>query len=235
MQAIPTIPLIGAGVWLVGCLSIAGLIWLRRGGKHISRDYALMAAGMVTLAFAPSASLVGYVLGDVAFAGGIGVVVAIALFVAALAARRERLSNSSSFSGRTFQEKSAALVAVTLCIVFAGYFLGTWNAPFAVALGALVGSVIIIVIVQIIGHILLALTHAPLEEIGEVPDERHKEVELYSIRNSYRFLVFVFWAIPLLAIVAEPLTVARTAIAIIVVAEVAYYGSIVAYYRFGST
>lgn len=234
MQAIPLIPLVGAALWLVACLSIAALVWLRNRGKGFSREHAFFAAGMAALAWAPCASLIGYVIGNTLFAGGVGLVVAFVLFAASLAARRERDQATVALSWMTFREKSAVLVLASLCLVSASYFARTWNATFEVAIAALIGSIILFIVIQVIGHILLGLSHTPHDEIEEAPDERYRKVELYSIRNSHWALACVFWVILVLAFVAQPLTVAQTALAVMVLSEVVYYGSILAYYRFGS-
>jgi hypothetical protein len=155
---------------------------------------------------------------------------------ASLQARRHGLKPTMVHSRMTFREKSAALRFAALCLVFVAYFAKSWNAPQEVVVHLFIGSVALLVVILAIGHIALAVLHVPLGEVEDALDERDRDVELRSIRNAHYVLVGGIWITIALPIAGAPtLTIVNTAFAAFVLSELIRYGSLVAYYRRGTT
>jgi hypothetical protein len=237
MQGLPLIPLLGALLWIIACSIIAAAVLLRSKRNGLSQEHAFFVGGMVFLALAPSMSLLTYVMSEAQtiFGGSVHLLVAAVFFTAAFRARRQRLDANAARSGMTFREKSAALISATLCLVFVSYFARTWNATFDAAVPVFIGSIVLIVVIMIIGHIVIALLHSPLDEVEAASDERDRQIELHSVRNAYYALAVGIWIVLVLAVSsARPMVIANTALAVVVLAEVVKYGSLLGYYRFGA-
>ncbi len=237
MDTIPWLESVGAALWLAVCLAAAGLTLARRKRGMAPLESGFLAVGLLFLGLAPAMSLVVYLLGGSSsiWGGSVQLLAALVFFAAAGRARWQRRSPRDDQSRTTFREKSAALILVTLGVVFAGYFAGTWNASLAEAVPAFIGSIAVIVAIMIVGHIAIALFHTPFGEIEQTRDDRDRQVDLLSVRNAHYILAAGIWIVPILAILSfSPLIVANAALAIIVLSESAYYGSLVAYYRFGA-
>ena len=184
MDPIPLIASLGVGLWLAGCLAAAGLTLIRRKrGLLPPAESGFFAAGLVFLGVAPAMSLLVSVLGDSPsiWGGSVQVLVAVVFFAAAARARQRRRNPRAEQSPTTFREKSAALTLVTIAVVFAGYFARSWNAPLVEAVPAFIGATVVIVAIMVIGHIAIALFHAPL---AEVDDERRSRSESRSAERA---------------------------------------------------
>jgi drug/metabolite transporter (DMT)-like permease len=237
MDALPLVAWLGTGLWLAACLTAAGLTLIRRRRGLLPPESGFFAVGLVFLGLAPAMSVVVSWAGGSAsiWGGSAQLLVALLFFAAAVLARRRRLNPNAEPSRTTFREKSAALILVTLGIVFAGYFAVTWNASLAAAIPAFIASLVVVIAIMVIGHLAIALSHAPFEEVEETHDDRDREVDLLSLRNAHYVLAVGIWIVPFLAIFSfEPLLVANAVLALIVLSEIAYYGSLMAYYRFGT-
>ena len=135
----------------------------------------------------------------------------------------------------SFREKSAAAILVTNVLVFGNYFLDNWDAPVPHALWAFYKAVGVSISVLIAAHIAIAIySHLRKEDPDAAADERDKMIDLFSIRNAHYVLLVGAWFIPMIALMQyPPLTVANTALAVLVASAIVLHGSQVAYYRFG--
>ena len=232
MQFISLTPVFGTVLWVTACLLAAFKIWKSSRTDGFYPEHALLSAGILLLALAPCIALI---VGTTSFlGGGIHVVFALMLFGGSYRARRHRLNPTDSQSVMSFREKSSILVLTALVVVFLGYFLRTWGVTLEVAIPEFIGTVVLLIIIMIIGHIAIALYHAPLDEVDEEMDERDSAIELRSVRNAYYAMASGFWVIPVLLMLSFPtLVIVNVWFAILVCTEVVKYGSVVAYYRFG--
>ena len=226
----------GTVLWTGACLFAVITIWKRRKTDQFFPEHILLTVGILLLAIAPCVALIVFAFGETTsfLGGGIQIVFALILFGGSYRARRHRLNPTDSESSMSFREKSSILVLAALVVVFLGYFARTLGATLAVAIPEFIGSVVLLILIMIVGHIVIAVYHSPLDEVDEAMDERDSAIELRSVRNAYYTMVIGFWAIPVLLILSFPaLIIANTWFAILVLSEVVKYGSVVAYYRFG--
>ncbi|MAF08802.1 MAG: hypothetical protein CL389_13245 [Acidiferrobacteraceae bacterium] len=236
MQSEPMILWVGTLVWVAFCLTGTALLLRRRRQGRFFMEHAYLTGVLLLLALAPCIGLLVFAISGVVsfWSGGMQVIFATLLGLAAFRARQHRLNPQTSYSARTFKEKSAALVLVTLLVVFATYFIRTWGSDLDTAIPAFIGAVALLIVVMVIGHITLALFHAPAEELNEEPDERDKAVELLSMRNAYYVLSMGIWVVPIVAVSSLPtLTQVNIWLAVVVISEAVKYGSVFSYYRFG--
>jgi hypothetical protein len=236
MERIPLISMVGTGVWIVACMAIAAVTYARRKPRRLLREHGFFLGGLACLALTPGLLLLRHGFGVApSISGGIvPLVVAAVFFSASLNAKRQRL-NPEARSLMTFREKSAGVTLVATAFVYLTYLYSTWNATLEVAIPVFIVSVVLIVIILTIGHIVIAVFHSPMEELDEAPDERDKEAQKYGMRNAYYLLAVGIWAVPILSIMSfPPLVVANTAFAVVVLSELAKYGSLLFFYRFGN-
>lgn len=243
MQEIPVVALIGAGLWLVGWLAFGMARMKKRESLWAMPENILFIVAVVLMALAPCFSLLIYALSETKTVWG-GSVHALAALVLFAASNRVGLNPDSPQSPMTFREKSAAVVLLTLCLVYSAYFvfivyagyhsivdLGT---PFVAAIPVFIGAVVVQIALIIMGHVGAALFHAPLDELNDGPDERDYDVAQRSARNAYYVLVSGIWIVPVIAFLALPAwVVANTVLAVIVLAEIVKNASMVFYYRLG--
>ncbi len=233
MSGIPLAPLLLASACLAACL-LAALHAYRR--RLPERGYWLGA-----LAFAAAAAAVW--IGLAVAAGGapsllpsaIYMGLAALLAVAGRRARRLRLATGEPPATRSFRENSALVMLAALLLVFGNYFRGAWDASPETAIGAFVGAVVSLVVLLIAAHVALAVLHLPVGDLDAPGDERDRAVDLKSQRNAYWVLTAAFWTFPFMLIAAVPLAHALNIwLAELVLAELVYFGSMVAYYRLGA-
>ncbi len=236
MTSIP-LPLLGlAAAWIAACLLAAGRLWLGRRGQPLTTGRGFALAGVGLLALAPCTLIAVRLLsGETRLFGALlQVALALLLFAAARQARRAGLDPEATGSLRSYREKSAWLVLLALALVFGNYFLGAWNAAPAQALSAFADAVVLLLVLMVAGHVVIALFHNPADDLDSPEDERDRAVNLKSMRNAYYVLAAGFWSVPVMLIVPLPLAVSLNIwLAVLVLAEIAYYGSVVAAYRRG--
>ena len=134
----------------------------------------------------------------------------------------------------SFREKSSILMFGLLVALTIGASIVILNLGLSSVVPVVITSVVLLIVIAIAGHIAIALLHYPLEEADTPADERDRAVELNSIRNSYYVLGSGIWLIPVIAVTDYPgFVVALVACALILAAELMYYGSKVRYYRAG--
>ncbi len=223
-------------VWVLMCFAAALSIYRRRERGEFYQEHQFLILTILMLALAPSVLLITYFLTGSASPSQIIIhlVLAVLLMLAFARARHRRLNLTNTDSAQTFHEKSALLVVVGQLIVFGGYFYSTWNSCLETAIPAFVGSVVMLIIILIAGHILIALLHSPIGDLNEPADERDRLILLRSSRNAGWITSLGFWSIPVMAL--APLSmhhVLNIWLAVLVLSSVIQYGSIAAYYRFG--
>lgn len=160
---------------------------------------------------------------------------ALLFFAAAFRARNVHRDPDNAASTRPFAEKSAMIVMLGLLVVSAVYFGNVWGSSMEEAIPAVFGAVALLVVLMIAGHIVIALFHAPSDELDEPEDERDRAISLRGMRNAYYVLVAAFWSVPIVIVAPLPvLTALNLWFAALVLAELVYYGSVVALYRYGT-
>jgi hypothetical protein len=135
----------------------------------------------------------------------------------------------------TYREKSAAASIAAIVLVYGFYAIrllgaaGLLVTPLAplVAVKALIGSTIVLVIILTAIHIVI-VARARREAV----DERDRIVGLRSVRNGYYALAACLWGVAMLALTARPpVLLAYALVAGFAVAEVVRYASQLVYYR----
>lgn len=222
-------------VWLLAAMAIAWVTYQRRLVEGPGPERAFVLAGTLLIGIAPLMWLIAReASGSVSFfGGGIHIVAGLLLFAAAWRARRSRQSGGGSIIN--FPEKSAWLVLGALIIVYGSFILRSWDSPADVAAGAFLQSVGVFIAVMIIGHAIIALFHAPIEEVDNAPDERDRRISLLSSRNAYYLLFAGFWSLPVMVLVELPLSQLLIGwFTVLMISELLYYSSVLFYYRFGN-
>ena len=223
--------------WIVASLLAAVVLLRRRDSGRLLPEHGYRLGALLLLALAPATFLLtSWLSGSAMYFGSVvQLVMAAALFAVAARTRKERLSPGSTASSMRFAEKSALLVLIAVVALFAQYFFRTWDSEAAVAIASLVGTVIMLVVVLIVGHIGIALFHSPTSELDDTPDERDREIVQRSMRNAYIALSIAFWSMPVLILLPLPTReVLQYWFLFLVLSEVVYQGSIVRYYRAGT-
>lgn len=132
----------------------------------------------------------------------------------------------------TFREKSAWVCIAAILLVYGCYAFKLWGAPLRPldAIGALVGSTVLMILITVAAHIAIALRTRP-----EKLDERDQLVALRSARNAFYVLATGVWAVMYLAIASpQPILLAYAAMSAFVLAELVRLASQVVYYRLGA-
>lgn len=226
-----------AAAW-VALMGIVAARVLRRGRERPDRPATgLTLAAIAMLAIAPCTyAVLSFVDDDPpVFASLVQLGIAALLFAGAARARREQRDPDGTASTLAYPEKSALLVLAALVFVYGDYFLKTWRADIDVVIPAFVGSVILLVAILIAGHIVLALLHSPQDEVDAAADERDRRVRRLGIRNAHYALLAAYWSIPVLVLLPLPtVTVLNLWFGFLVVSEIVYCASVVAYYRLGA-
>jgi Ca2+/Na+ antiporter len=137
----------------------------------------------------------------------------------------------------TYREKSAAASIAAIVLVYGFYAFRLMGAPKLLAtplapvhaVGALVGSTVLLVIILSAIHIVIVARARP-----EKVDERDRIVGLRSVRNGYYMLAACLWGVAMLALTGRPpVLLAYLLVAGFAVAEVVRYASQLVYYRTG--
>lgn len=221
--------------WFVASLFVAARI-LRRPGDAPQAERAMLAGAAALIGFAPVVwFLVARLAGETSwFAGGLQLAVAGVLIGAAALGRLRRRGAIAAMSRLHFNEKSALIILAALLIVFGGFAQRAWGADDAVILGAFGRAIIEFVVFVVIGHVIASLTHAPQAAVHAEADERDREITLASSRNAYYLLFAGFVSLPFYAVFQPSVAgFVVTWTAVLVLSELVYYGSVLAYYRLG--
>lgn len=230
------IPVVASVLWSVGCLFAIRRILSSQVDRPLSHDRVFAVIGFLSLGLAPWISLVTYLADDGRSASGgiVNIVAATVLFLASIQARRRRLLPAEDAqSTMPFRQKSAALMALTLAVVYAVYFVASWLNP-GLVVPLFLGSALLVVIVATAGHTILALFHAPVDDAEAPADERDREGQRYGIRSAYVVLALGIWIVPIVSILKWPFWgIANVAFAFAVLAEIVKHLSVVRYYRNG--
>lgn len=220
--------------WLALALTAAFIIYRRRLFSGPGPERAFVLTGTLLLGIAPLMWLIVRELSGSPsfFGGGIHLVAALLLFAAAYRAHRQ--SKTGSLSTLNFPEKSAWLVLCTLVLVYGGFILRSWNAAPDVVASTFLQSVVVLIAVMIAGHALIALFHAPINEVNNSPDERDHRITLLSSRNAFYTLFIGFWSMPIMVLFEQSVTQLILGwFTLLVLTELVYYLSIIFFYRFG--
>lgn len=229
--------IIGTVLWTGLCICVAVVLLRRFGGSPLLREQALLLIGVGLLAIAPCTYLLLLWLNESpsAFGSGLQLSGAVLMFAAAWRARQVRLDPQESAGTWAFRQKSALVVLAALCILIFSYFSKAWSVPADQAFAVFVDAIVQLVVLMIVGHIIIALFHGPADELDTPRDERDHAIDLFSMRNAYYVLTAGFLAMPVVIIAQLPLAKALNIwFALLVIAEVIYYSSVIAYYRFGT-
>lgn len=233
-EASPVV-VIAVALWMPGGVA---LLWKiihsmhrRRKAGAVTEPYeGPLIGGVVSLSIAP---LVYVIAGeDARWAALIPATIGTLCIGAWLSGKRHARRRGLE-SGMSFRERSALIILATNVLVFGNYFLNNWDASLAQALPAFLKAVGLSISVLIGAHIAIA-AHSRNEDVDREADERDKMIDLFSIRNAHYVLLVGAWLVPLLALKAmPPLTVANTALAVLVASALVLHGSQVIYYRYG--
>lgn len=227
----------GVALWVLLLTGLALRLYLRRRNGSFYAEHALVIGSLLLLALAPCVLLVIRFLGGTPSIAQIAIHLVFAglLLVAAWQSRRQRLSpGGDDGSTVTYSEKSAAVVVLGQLVVFGGYFWQHWSSSLAELIPAFVGALVLLVIIMVVGHIIIALFHYPIQEIDEPLDERARQIEALADRNGNLVIMAGFWTVPFLALSPAPAAlVINCWLAFLVLSAVVKYGSIVAYARLG--
>jgi hypothetical protein len=236
MSSSVLVALVPIVLWTVACGVLVARLYSRRGDGRLEHDQFLTLVAVVSLAAAPWVSLIVYLTGDrqTVLGGVINVVVAAAVWLAALRARKARLQTGSVRESQgSFRQKSALLMVCTLALTYIAYAVLTWRVPVLI-IPLFFGSALLVAIVAGVGHAVIALAHAPSSELDEAEDERDRDAERAGSRVAYLVLAFGIWVVPVVALLQWPaLVVTNLAFLFIVLAQIAKYAAVVRYYRYG--
>lgn len=222
--------------WFAACLVAARRVFVSPGlGTQAERGMLTGAAALIGLAPVIWFGLAWLAGETTPFAGGVQLGVAALLIGAAAWNRYRRGLPGGGVSGLHYNEKSALIVVAALLLVFGAFARRAWGAEDAVILVAFGRAIVEFVVLAIVGHTIAALTHRPISAVDAAPDERDREVTLKSSRNAYYLLFAGFVSLPFCA-VFDPSVVSFvvTWTATLVLSELVYYGSVLAYYRLGT-
>ena len=140
----------------------------------------------------------------------------------------------------SFKEKSIWVSLIVTIIIFGFYFVFAFTtiknnsaeAARTSLLGIFIGTIILITVIQIILHIVLAITFRNEAVKGE--DEREKLIELRATRISYFFLVAGVWISGLsLFFAPSSILIANIILLSFILAEIAGFTSQLYFYRRG--
>lgn len=222
-------------VWFAAALVVARVVYRKQADAPIA-ERAMFTVATALVGLAP---VIWFFLGWLAdetspFAGGFQLVVAAVLFGAAALGRSRRRRPDGGVSTLHYNEKSALIVIVALIVVFGAFARRAWGAEDAVILAAFGRAIVEFIVLAIVGHTIAALTHAPIEAVDAEPDERDREISLMSSRNAYYLLFAGFVSLPFYAVFQPSVAgFVITWTAVLVLSELVYYGSVLAYYRLG--
>ena len=140
----------------------------------------------------------------------------------------------------TFQEKSIWTSLITTVVLFGIYFIMAFQVlaiddlsevPAKFTIGALfTGVVIAFVVIEVVVHIVLALSSPP-----EIEDERSKLISLKATRNAAIVLAIGVWLsfFGLAFTTYNPMIVAHLLLSFFIMAEIVRFSSKLIYFRMG--
>lgn len=136
----------------------------------------------------------------------------------------------------SFREKSAWITLISLLLVSAVYSMhAPWSLrpePGGFAFHWLVVCVVALVLIEIVGHVAIAV-RAPREALAPA-DERERLIDLKATRiAAYVYVVGSFAAVAMLHLGANAIGIAYGVLCAFVVAEIVNYVARVIYYRRG--
>lgn len=135
----------------------------------------------------------------------------------------------------SFREKSAWVTLISILLITFAYLTHAprvLNPPPNFALHALVGAIILIVVLEIIGHIAIYL--ASPKEARTPKDERERLIDLKAVRiSAYVYAVGSLAAIGTIALGANEVGIAHLIVLAFVFAEIVNYAARIVYYRRG--
>lgn len=228
--------LAGVGLWVALLLVGAWRIYRKRRDGAFYTEHAFVIGSVLLLAIAPVVLVIVHFVDGAPSIGHIAVHLlgAVLLLAAAYQARRRRLNPELEGSPQTYREKSAVLVVLSQMLVFGAYFYANWSATLEEMIPAFVGALVLLVIIMVIGHIVIAVFHYPVEEIDEPMDQMARQIDVLGNRNGNLIIVAGFWIVPFLALSPAPAPLVLNCwLAFLVLSAVVKYGSVVAYSRLG--
>jgi hypothetical protein len=246
MVDLPTVVVAAAILWFLACVIWFVMVvrgWLARRKTAAPGDFpAALLNGIFLLGLSPIVSMLQYTTtGHRYFWAGSGVLLSGLTLIALRRIIGRRRSELASGSRRSFREKSIVTQIVMILAVY-GYFgvrlWGFWDQPSTssavaatvIAIGALIGITICMIIIGVASHIALALYARP-----ETPDERDRVIGLRGSRNACGVLAVGVWCVLFLAITHASYGLLFYAImGIFVLAELVRLGSQLFYYRFAA-
>lgn len=234
-HSIPTLILLPGILFAIASLAVGFLAWRRL--RPLTAPGAMILGALGLFALAPVALLIAYAIGGgfSFLAGGLHVVIALVLLASARRGWASEANPDAAASAWSFREKSAGLVFGTLLVIVASFTVRSMDASGEVIAGLVIESIVALVLIMIAGHIVVALLHAPLGELDTPMDERDRELELRSTRNSSWVLGAGMWTVLIVALLPPTnLMLAQVALGFVVLAELVWYGSLFAYYRLGA-
>ncbi|MCB1043916.1 MAG: hypothetical protein KDC35_13315 [Acidobacteria bacterium] len=238
MNSISIVAYVGVASWVLACLAgVVRLIWMWL--KTRQMEYVLWGGALLMLAMAPCISLVVYANStsdSPTWMGGVVQIVAAVLLMLAGLRQRSVRKSPEKMSQSSFREKSDLLVLLSLCCVFLGYYALSWNLSAPAMVPILVGAVVVLVVINIVGHIALAVMHAPMDELNDGPDERDLGARRRGLRHAYYVLAVGIWIILGLAVFqVSQWSIANVAFGFMVIGEIVNYAGRMYHYRYGVT
>jgi hypothetical protein len=222
--------IVPAALWLAAFWALALVLYqsskrLAKEGRK-SKGAAWLAASALAMGGAAVPSTIQFMAtdGKMWWAGAPLGFIALAL---AFQSVRQEKPKGPAFA--TFKEKSAAVSALAILLV---YGWATWNVlrtppELADAFGFLIGTSILMAVVMALTHTVMAIIRPPEKE-----DERDLDVGLRATRNGHWVMTFGVWGVLGLVFVQAPAAVLAYALmGIFVLAEFVRYVSELAYYR----
>jgi hypothetical protein len=228
--------LVGVALWVAVLIVWAWSIYRKRRNGAFFTEHALVIGSLLLLAIAPCVLLMIHVAGGVPSIGHISIHLlgAMLLLAAAFQSRRRRLDPELDGSPQSYREKSAVLVVLGQILVFSAYFYANWSATLEQLIPAFIGALVLLVIIMVIGHIVIAVFHYPIDEIDEPIDQMASQIEALGNRNGNLIIVAGFWTVPFLALSPAPAPLVLNCwLAFLVLSAVVKYGSVIAYSRLG--
>ncbi len=237
METSEIVGLAGVALWVLLLCGFAVNLYRQRRNGAFYAEQALLIGSLLLLALAPCVLLIIRFAGGVPSIGHIAIhlVFSCLLLVAAYLSRQRRLNAApDDGSSVTYSEESAMVVVLGQVLVFGGYFYLNWSASLEELIPAFFAAVVLLVIIMVIGHIIVALFHYPIEEIDAPIDERGRQIDALGNRNGNWVILAGFWTVPFLALSPVPASLVLNCwLAFLVLASIVKYSSVIVYSRLG--
>lgn len=249
MPPLPWAALIAGLIWILVCV-----LWLVRAARKLAPQGApraqgypgrypvLLINGIALIGLAPVVSAVQYLATrHLAFwAGACDLFLGLVFIVYHLIVARRPTNWASRPAIATFREKSIVVQIVSILLVYSYFAVRLWGfwdylptsatvASAVMAIGALIGITVCMIIIGVAAHIALAMFSRQ-----ETLDERDRVIGLRGSRNAYGALTVGIWCILFLAIAGAPHGALFYAImGAFALSELVRLGSQLVYYRLG--